>query len=88
MLDQAAEVAAELRERHVAGRTVHIKLRFADFTTLTRQKKLGHATQDETEIFKVAWALAERERGTGKAVRLIGTGVDHARARGPPARSV
>lgn len=75
MLDQAAEVAAELRERHVAGRTVHIKLRFADFTTLTRQKTLGHATQDETEIFRVAWALAERERGTGKAVRLVGTGV-------------
>ncbi|HPA16892.1 MAG TPA: DNA polymerase IV [Verrucomicrobiae bacterium] len=75
MLDQAAEVAAELRKRHVAGRTVHIKLRFADFTTLTRQKTLGHATQDEGEIFRVAWALAERERGTGKAVRLIGTGV-------------
>ena len=75
MLDQAAEVAAELRERHLAGRTVHIKLRFADFTTLTRQRTLGHATQDEDEIFRVAWALAQRERGTGKAVRLIGTGV-------------
>lgn len=75
MLDQASGVAAELREKRLAGRTVHIKLRFADFTTLTRQKKLDHATQDETEIFRVAWALAERERGTGKLVRLVGTGV-------------
>lgn len=75
MLDQASEVAAELRQKGLAGRTVHIKLRFADFTTLTRQKTLDHATQDEGEIFKVAWALAQRERGTGKAVRLVGTGV-------------
>lgn len=75
VLAQAAEVATALREKRLAGRTVHIKLRFADFTTLTRQKKLGHATQDETEIFRVAWALLERQRGTGKAVRLVGTGV-------------
>ncbi len=75
VLAQASEVAGALREKRLAGRTVHIKLRFADFTTLTRQKKLDHATQDETEIFRVAWTLLERQRGTGKAVRLVGTGV-------------
>jgi DNA polymerase-4 len=35
--EQAAEIAVKLKRRHLAARTIQAKLRYGDFTTLTRQ---------------------------------------------------
>ena len=70
LLAQAERVARELRADGYAGRTVTLKLRFADFQTITRSLT-GEATQDGLEIFRRAFALLERVTRV-KPVRLIG----------------
>jgi DNA polymerase IV len=67
-------VGRRLRKHELAGATVQIKLRWADFTTLTRQLTLTHATDLDNEIFAAAEKLFEAN-WRGQRVRLIGVGV-------------
>jgi len=48
--DQAAEVAAQLRNNQLAGSTIKLKLRWPDFTTLTRQTTLPHSISSSWSI--------------------------------------
>ncbi|NTU54893.1 MAG: DNA polymerase IV [Anaerolineales bacterium] len=73
--EQSAEVARQLRRENLAGRTVKLKLRWPDFTTLTRQTTLTNPTDMEDEIAKTALALMRSVRKPNQAVRLIGVGV-------------
>jgi DNA polymerase-4 len=73
--EQSAEVARQLRRENLAGRTVKLKLRWPDFTTLTRQTTLTNPTYMEDEIAKTALALMRSVRKPNQAVRLIGVGV-------------
>lgn len=73
--EQSAEVARQLRRENLAGRTVKLKLRWPDFTTLTRQTTLSNPTDMEDEIAKTALALMKSVRKPNQAVRLIGVGV-------------
>ena len=52
--------------------TVAVKLRYADFTTLTRQEKLSVPTDDAETICRVALILLDRAWQPGQAVRLLG----------------
>jgi DNA polymerase-4 len=71
----AVEVGRRLRRSNLAGTTVKLKLRWPDFTTLTRQTTLATTTDQDDEIARTALALLTRVRPRGKAVRLIGVGV-------------
>ena len=71
----SAQVGQRLRHAGIAGMTVKIKLRWPDFTTLTRQVTLSQPTDQDEEIFKTALDLLGKVRARGKAVRLIGVGV-------------
>jgi DNA polymerase-4 len=71
----AGEVAGYLRHAGLAGATVRLKLRWPDFTTLTRQSTLPQRTDDEVEIAQIALSLLKSVRRSGQAVRLIGVGV-------------
>ena len=71
--EQAERVARELREEGYAGRCVTLKLRFADFSTLTR-RHTDDPTQDGLLIYRRARALLERIP-LRQAVRLIGLSV-------------
>jgi len=73
--DLAAHVGRRLRKANIAGSTVRIKLRWPDFTTLTRQVRLTQPTDQGEEIYRVALNLLGKVRSKGKAVRLIGVGV-------------
>jgi len=70
---QSERVARELRAEGYAGRTVTLKLRFADFSTITRAHT-DDPTQDGLAIFRRADALFGRVR-LAQAVRLIGLSV-------------
>ena len=70
---QSERVARELRGTGYAGRTVTLKLRFADFSTITRAQT-GDPTQDGLAIYRRVEALFSRVRLT-QAVRLIGVSV-------------
>ncbi|HEY7654967.1 MAG TPA: DNA polymerase IV [Methylomirabilota bacterium] len=71
--EQAERVARELREEGYAGRCVTLKLRFADFSTLTR-RHTDDPTQDGLLIYRRARALLERIP-LRQPVRLIGLSV-------------
>jgi DNA polymerase-4 len=81
----SAEVGRHLRKAGLAGATVKLKLRWPDFTTLTRQVTLPRSTDQDLEIYATALALLNKVRAKGKAVRLIGVGVSGFR---PPSRQL
>jgi DNA polymerase-4 len=73
--EQAREVARQLRKNELAGKTVKLKIRWEDFTTLTRQTTLPTSTDNEDEIFHTAIKLMKTVRKPNQPVRLIGVGV-------------
>ena len=73
--EQSAEVARQLRKNDLAGSTVKLKIRWPDFTTLTRQTTFNYRTDQEDEIAKAALDLLKSVRKPNQAVRLIGVGV-------------
>jgi DNA polymerase-4 len=58
----------------VAGGVVAIKLRYSDFTTLTRQMTLPVPSDEAVEIYRAALLLLERTWEPGRPVRLLGVG--------------
>ena len=83
--EQAAEVAKQLRKNQLAGTTIKLKIRWPDFTTLTRQTTLPAPTDQDNDISKAALILMRAVRRPGQAVRLIGVGVS---GLGPPIRQL
>ncbi len=76
LLRLSAKVGARMRKAGVAGRTVTLKVRFADFTTLTRSRTLAEATDVTREIHDTAAALF-RGLGLQRArIRLVGVRVE------------
>ena len=73
--EQSVEVGRRLRNSNLAGTTIKLKIRWPDFTTLTRQITLSHSTDQADEIGKVVMGLMKSVRKPGQAVRLIGIGV-------------
>jgi len=78
ILHQLDDVCLRLRRHELFARTVSLKIRYPDFTTITRSETLSDATQRTDELWACAarifdaWAAAER-----RPVRLIGAGVSH-----------
>jgi DNA polymerase-4 len=71
LLRLSEKTAGALRRRGLRGRTVSIKVRFADFTTITRSRTLPVATDVTQEIYRTACRLLDEQTPPG-AVRLIG----------------
>lgn len=72
----ADRVATRLRKQNLAGRIVFIKLRYHDFTTLTRRITLPEATELGELIFRYGRELLRTRTDAGKRpVRLLGVGV-------------
>jgi len=65
-------VARRLREANFYARTVQLKLRYKDFTTITRAHTLPAPTQLDTEIFEHIRALFRKNWKKGTQVRLLG----------------
>jgi DNA polymerase-4 len=65
-------VARHLKSQGLAAGTVAIKLRYSDFSTLTRQMALSVPTDDEKEIYRAALVLLRRAWQRGRPVRLLG----------------
>jgi len=71
---QAREVGARLRKGGLSGRTVTIKVRLHDFTTLNRSSTLSSPTDEGGTIARVARSLLT-DVDTSGGVRLLGVGV-------------
>jgi DNA polymerase-4 len=70
------KVSARLKANALAGSTVTLKLKSADFKTRTRAESLGAPTQLAARIFSAGRELLRREVGTTK-FRLVGIGVSN-----------
>jgi DNA polymerase-4 len=69
------EVGRRLRKMGLSGTTVHIKLRWSDFTTLTRQNTFRCALSMDADIYAAALQLLDNNWPEDKPVRLIGVGI-------------
>jgi len=65
-------VGRRLRESSFHARTVQLKLRYKDFTTITRAHTLPAPTQLDTEIFEQIRALFRKNWKKGTQIRLLG----------------
>ncbi len=71
-------IGADLRQQGRQARCVTIKLRYADFTTITRSQTMTQTADDDRTIFDTGARLLDRELPLEKqAVRLIGIGVSN-----------
>jgi len=71
----AREVAAWLHRKQVYGRTVTLKVRYGDFSTITRSHSARPATLDADLIAARAVALLEKTAAGLRPVRLLGVSV-------------
>jgi DNA polymerase-4 len=68
-------VGRRLREHGLHARTIQLKLRYKDFTTITRAHSLSGPTQLDTEIFEQVRVLFRKNWKPGAEVRLLGVHV-------------
>ena len=66
------KVAHNLSKQDKAGKIIILKIRYADFSTLTRRKSLPQATQDTSQISQTALQLYEELAYKEKGIRLLG----------------
>jgi len=75
---QAEKVGADLREMGKQAKYVSIKVRYADFTTITRQCTLPQPTDLDQTIFQTGNELLQKAVADNRlAIRLIGIGVSN-----------
>jgi DNA polymerase-4 len=82
IFEQSSEVGTHLRRLGVRGKTVSLKIKFADFTTLTRSRTLASSTHSTRVIHEQALLLLHGLNLTRK-VRLVGVAVSRFEAGTP-----
>jgi DNA polymerase-4 len=82
VLRLADRASSRMRAQNLAAGCVQVKIRRADFTTFTRQKRFEPSTTDSRTIAKIAAELLEAWLGEQPRakVRLLGVGVNHLHA--------
>ncbi|MCC7125665.1 MAG: DNA polymerase IV [Acidobacteria bacterium] len=87
--EMAREVASWLGRRQIYARTVTIKVRYSDFTTVTRSHSTRAGTQDIEDVVSRALALLDKTQAGQRPVRLLGVSVHNlSDAPEPPTRHV
>lgn len=83
---QAESIAARLKRRRLGAHTVQVKVRYGDFSTLTRQVTVEEPLTEAAEIYRLGCFLLGRERLVNRPLRLLGLGVSSLRE--PQARQL
>ena len=86
LLRLADRATTRLRASGHVGRTVSIKVRFADFTTLNRSRTLRAPTDVTREVYETARALFDALGRDSARVRLVGVRIEGLAAAGGAAR--
>jgi DNA polymerase-4 len=76
LLRLAERTAARLRATSQAGRTISLKVRFADFTTITRAKTLHEVTDTGRVVYETALGLYRALGAERARIRLVGVRVE------------
>ncbi len=73
--EQAEEIATKLTRRRLAAYTVQVKVRYADFTTLTRQVSVEESLTSARDLYRLGCWLLGHHRLVIRPLRLLGLGV-------------
>ena len=73
----AEEVTRRIDRQQTAGRTVTVKIKFADFSQITRSLSLENTVHDYGPIFDTASYLLQQAFSEGMAIRLLGITVSN-----------
>ena len=84
LLRHADRVAWRLRRAELCGATVTIKVRFADFRTITRSTTLESPTDVARDIYQVACRLLDTIEVGDQPIRLLGVGLSRLRGGNVP----
>lgn len=78
LLELTEQVARRLRRNHLLGRTVHLKVRYSNFDTVTRSRTLVAPTNTTRLLWDAVHELMEQQRPRRTlVVRLLGMGVSN-----------
>ena len=77
--EQAADIVKKLKHRQMAAHTVQVKVRYSDFSTLTRQISVEEPIAEASEIYRLACFLLAKEKLVHRPLRLLGLGVSNLR---------
>ena len=66
---------ARLKRRRLGAHTVQVKVRYGDFTTLTRQITVEEPLTEAGDIYRLGCFLLGREKLVSRPLRLLGLGV-------------
>ena len=75
LLDLSDQIMFRLTEHEYKSKTIFIKIRYTDFTTITAQTTLPHPVRTTDEIFTTALGLFEKKWDGTSSLRLVGLGV-------------
>jgi DNA polymerase IV len=76
---QADDISARLKRRRLAAHTVQVKVRYGDFTTLTRQITVEEPLTEAPDIYRLGCFLLARQKLVSRPLRLLGLGVSSLR---------
>jgi DNA polymerase IV len=72
---QAEDISSRLKRRHLSAHTVQVKVRYGDFTTLTRQITVETPIIESSDIYRLGCFLLGRDQLVSRPLRLLGLGV-------------
>jgi DNA polymerase-4 len=80
--EQAAQISARLKRRRLGAQTIQIKVRYGDFSTLTRQITVEEAVSEANDLYRLGCFLLAREKLVSRPLRLLGLGASSLREPG------
>jgi DNA polymerase-4 len=76
---QAEDISGRLKHKRLGAHTVQVKVRYSDFTTLTRQISVEEPMTEAADIYRLGCFLLGREKLVSRPLRLLGLGVSNLR---------
>jgi len=73
--EQAVDISTRLKHRRLGAHTIQVKVRYSDFTTLTRQISVEEPITEAADIYRLGCFLLAREKLVSRPLRLLGLGV-------------
>jgi DNA polymerase-4 len=77
--EQATDISNRLKYRRLGAHTVQVKVRYSDFTTLTRQVSVEEPITEAADIYRLGCFLLGRDKLVSRPLRLLGLGVSSLR---------
>lgn len=75
LLHLSEKVGYRLRKKNLKGKTLHLKLRYSNFSTITRNRTLPDYTDSTCVLYETILDLFEKNYQEGRRVRLLGVGI-------------